>query len=143
MTHERSIIESTRLAPFRAHRVRWVLVVWTLTIWSSRIRNILVDDALTGFDRAVSLLVAGGLVALAVLVGWSIVRATPWAGVALVLLVAAGVLRWTIRGPMILLSDDWESGFKIVHTILWMVTVVLSALAWHEHRRQAEDQQPQ
>lgn len=115
-------------------RFQWALVAWTVVIWGSRIRNIVVDDDLAGFDRMVSIVVAMALLGAALLLGYALVTSTSWSGAALAVLVAIGILRWTIRGPIILLSDEWEVSFKIVHTILWCVTVIVSVLAWREHR---------
>lgn len=118
-----------------AHLYQWVLVAWTVAIWGSRIRNIFVDDELTGADRIVSISVAVGLLGAAILFGSALITSAKWSTAALVVLVAVGVVRWTIRGPLILASDEWDAGFKIVHTVLWLVTVALSLLAWREHRR--------
>ncbi len=114
---------------------QWSLVVWTLGIWGSRIRNIIADDELTSSERAVGFLVAAGLIGSALSLAFALVRSVPWTRVVLAALALLGVLRFTIRGPLILLDDQWDAGFKVVHTILWAVTVVLSVLAWREHRR--------
>ena len=119
----------------REIRLRLILVVWTLAIWGSRVRNILIDDELVGFDRFLSLAVAVVLIGSATAVAVSLVRPTSWRRSALGLLVVVGIVRWTLRGPVILLSDEWETGFKVVHTVLWLTTVALSVLAWGEHRR--------
>jgi ABC-type Fe3+-siderophore transport system permease subunit len=113
---------------------RWILVIWTLAIWGGRLRNIITDNELTGVERIVSLGVAVGLIAAACALLWAMVRGAPWKGRALAALVVLGIARWTLRGPVILLSDDWETSFKIVHTILWLGTVALSLAAWREHR---------
>ena len=42
---------------------------------------------------------------------------------------------WSIRGLIILVSDEWPVGFKVVHTVLWLVTAALSVLALREHPR--------
>jgi len=119
----------------RGITLRLALVVWTLAIWGSRVRNILVDDELVGFDRFLSLAVALVLIGSATAVAISMFRQTSWRSSALGVLVVVGILRWTLRGPVILLSDEWDAGFKIVHTVLWLTTVALSLLAWSEHRR--------
>lgn len=119
----------------RGITLRLALVVWTLAIWGSRVRNILVDDELVGFDRFLSLAVALVLIGSATAVAVSMFRQTSWRSSALGVLVVVGILRWTLRGPVILLSDGWDAGFKIVHTVLWLTTVALSLLAWSEHRR--------
>lgn len=114
---------------------QWSLVVWTLGIWGSRIRNIVADDDLTTSERTVGFLVAAGLIGSALSLAFGLVRSAPWTRFALAALALLGVLRFTIRGPLILLDDQWDTGFKVVHTILWAVTVALSVLAWREHRR--------
>jgi hypothetical protein len=119
----------------RGITLRLALVVWTLAIWGSRVRNILVDDELVGFERFLSLAVALVLIGSATAVAISMFRQTSWRSSALGVLVVVGILRWTLRGPVILLSDEWDAGFKIVHTVLWLTTVALSLLAWSEHRR--------
>lgn len=115
-------------------KYRWILVVWTLAVWGSRVRNILVDDELEGFDRFVSLGIALTLLVAAILVALALRSSASWTRPALGVLVLVGIARWTIRGPIIVLSDEWEVGFKVVHTVLWLVTVLLSVLAWREHQ---------
>jgi len=113
---------------------RVILVIWTLAIWGSRIRNIAADDELGGAERALALGVAAALLFAAVATAAALRFRTGWQTPTLLALVVLGVARWTIRGPFILLSDEWEASFKVVHTILWFVTVALSALAWREHQ---------
>ncbi|MEM7094114.1 MAG: hypothetical protein AAF567_14000 [Actinomycetota bacterium] len=36
---------------------------------------------------------------------------------------------WLVRGTGILIGD-WSVGFKVVHTVLWLVSAVLAVLAW-------------
>ena len=111
---------------------RALLVVWTIGIWGSRVRNILEDDDLAGSELAASLAVALFLVVAAVGVGLSLKRNLSWHGQALGILVLAGVARFTIRGIAILASSEWDVGFKVVHTVLWLVTVILSIAAARE-----------
>lgn len=118
-----------------ARLFQWSLVVWTLGIWGSRIRNVVVDDEPELAARVVSLLVALALIGSALLLAFGLIRSAPWTRSALLVLAVLGVLRFTVRGPFILLDDQWDTGFKIVHTILWTVTVALSLLAWREHKR--------
>lgn len=92
-----------------------------------------------GFDRVSALAISAGFVILGFVVSIGVVR-RDWHRGPLMVLIIAGVLRWTLRGPVILASDEWEVGFKVVHTVLWLVTVLLSVLAWRElHRREATD----
>jgi len=111
-----------------------MLAVWTLAIWGSRLRNAVADDELSGRELLQAVGIAAVFVGLAIVLGVGLWRRGAWTAPALIVLVIAGVVRWTIRGPVILLSDDWDTGFKIVHTVLWLVTVALSAMAWREGR---------
>lgn len=115
-------------------RYGWVLVLWTVLIWGSRLRNIVADDDLEGFDRVVSLGIALTLLVAAIAVAIALRSSAQWTRFALGVLVIVGIARWTIRGPIILISDEWELGFKVVHTVLWLVTVILGVLAWREHQ---------
>ena len=115
-------------------KFRAILIVWTLGIWGSRLRNIQADNDLDGAERFTALGIAYVLLAAATITGAAILRGAPWKRYPLAALVLIGILRWTVRGPIILFSSEWETGFKVVHTVLWLITVVLSVLAWREHR---------
>lgn len=115
-------------------KFRALLVVWTLGIWGSRLRNIQADAELAGTERALALSIAFVLLGAATVSGAAILRRSRWEIYPLGVLVVVGILRWTVRGPFILLSGEWEVAFKVVHTVLWFVTVALSVLAWREHR---------
>ncbi len=107
-------------------------MVWTVAIWGSRVRNIITDDELAGTERSASLVVAIFLILAAVAVGISLFRELRWHGQALGVLVLASVARFTIRGIAILASSEWDTGFKVVHTVLWGVTVILCLAAARE-----------
>ena len=96
---------------------RAALALWTLGIWGSRLRNAVADDELMGFDRVSALAISAGFVILGFVVSIGVVR-RDWHRGPLMVLIIAGVLRWTLRGPVILASDEWEVGFKVVHTCL-------------------------
>ena len=112
---------------------RWVLIVWTVGIWGSRARNIIEDDEAMFAEQLRSFLVAGVLIALAVGLAVTMVRKSTWHFPVLSLLIAGGVFRFGVRGTQILLDPQWDVGFKVVHTVLWAVTVLLSALAAREY----------
>jgi hypothetical protein len=103
------------------------LAAWTVSVWGTRIRNIARD----GGSR-LSLVVALALVVLAVGVAVSLVRAGEprWAVPALA---AATVATWAVRTPQILLGDH-SAAFRVVHTVLALVSVGLAVVAL---RRQA------
>lgn len=100
--------------------VRWALAAWTAVIWGSRIRNILDDGGGTG-----ALVVAVGLVALAVAVAVD-ARAVP-------LLAATTVAVWVVRVPLVL-SHGHGAAFVVVHLVLAAVSVALAVVAWRRQR---------
>jgi len=111
------------------------LSAWTLLVWVGRVRNVLADDDLDGFDRTWRLGVAilFVVVAVGILIGLVLglkngrVRA---ATVNLTLgLAAIGSAWWGFRGTQILVGD-WETSFKAVHSLLALGTVFLSVMAW-------------
>ena len=106
------------------------LVAWTFFVWTTRIGNIWRDADLdtgekvgrTALALSFTLLAVGVVVAL-------------WRGSARARLVAVGALAawstgvWVVRAVSIHVADH-EVGFKVVHTVLAVVSIVLSALAW-------------
>ena len=122
----------TNMSALRAVQFRLLLVVWTLGIWGSRLRNIFADDELVGSERSLAIIVAVLLLGSASITGAAVLREVSWVRRPLLVLAAVGIARWTFRGPIILISDEWTTGFKVVHTVLWLGTVVLSILAWRE-----------
>lgn len=121
--------------------------VWTLFVWGGRIRNVVTADDLTTAGRAWRL----GLAAVFV-VGAVIVLGTLWAARGDVqvhrrpggsdrVVVPSSLLRavtalavttaivWLVRGGGILLGE-YDAGFKVVHTVLAVVSIALGAAAW-------------
>ena len=120
---------------FKRAPMQWLLVAWTLLVWGSRLRNIAADDELSGTDRLLAFGVAGLFVVGAVLVVVSFAAGWSTHPHLLLALVIGGIARWSVRGPIILASDQWSFGFKLVHTVLWLLTVAISLAAWRELRR--------
>ena len=118
------------------------LVAWTLFVWTTRIANIWRDGALDGGEKLgrTGLALSLTLLALAVV-------ATLWRRVERAALVAVGglaawsVVVWVVRDARILVADH-EVGFKVVHTVLAVVSITLAALAWREARRAAASSPP-
>jgi hypothetical protein len=115
----------------RMSRPLLALGFWTLFIWVNRLRNVVVDDDLSGwswvwrFGVAVMFIVGGG-----VLVGGVLLRQN-WAAGAGGSLALIGGAWWFVRGIGTLFAD-FSVGFKVVHTVLALVTVCLGFLVVRE-----------
>lgn len=101
--------------PSRAWQL--ALPVATLSMWTTRIRNIVDDDW-----SAAELIVPVGLTVLAVA---AVVRRWPW----LAALAGATVAVWAVRVPLVFVRDHGV-GFKVVHVALAAVSVYLAVRAW-------------
>lgn len=100
---------------------RWPLYVflgWTVFVWAGRIRN------------GGSVALAASFLALAALALW---RRRPW----LTVLAAWTIGVWAVRTPMIL-ANDHDGAFKVVHTVLAVVSVTLALAAQRHVQRERE-----
>jgi len=93
----------------------YLLALWTLFTWGLRVRNAVADG-----DGVLSFVAPVLLVVLALL---TLVRARRWAP----LLAIASILAWLVRVP-IMLTNDHETAFLVVHVGLAVATWVLAAL---------------
>ncbi len=120
----------------RRHRAAVALVGWTFLVWTTRIANIWRDADLATGERWGRTLLALSFtvlaVAAAVALGRRLVQATV---VAMGALAAWTITVWVVRGIGILAADH-GLGFKVVHTVLAVVSIVLAVLAWRETRRE-------
>lgn len=119
------------------------LVVWTVLVWASRIRNVWSDDDLGTGGQVLRTGFAAVFLVMAVLVGirlWATRdRGWSWADRSLVgAFVAWTVGFWLVRGVGILV-DDHSTSFKAIHTVLMAISIWL---AWRAvpvlRRRSAE-----
>ena len=121
------------------------LVAWTFFVWTTRIANIWRDDALDTGEKVGRTGLALSFTLLAVAVVVTLWRRLPQASlVAVGGLAAWSVAVWVARDVRIVLADH-EVGFKVVHTVLAVVSIALAALSWREARRQdrsAADETP-
>lgn len=132
-------IDSSWADRVRAVAAALVLVVWTLFVWVGRVRNILVDDDLDGRSQLWRLALAFAFITLAVgltaalvpFVCWGRARSYGRARQIARGLAWFGIVVWPIRAVTILL-DTYDPAFKVVHTILAVVTVGLgvAVLRW-------------
>ncbi len=113
------------------------LVGWTFLVWTTRIANIWRDEALDTGEKLgrTGLALSFTLLAVAVVV-------TLWRRAERASLIAVGALAgwsvvvWVVRDGRILFADH-EVAFKVVHTVLAVVSIALAVLAWREARRAA------
>ena len=111
------------------------LVAWTLFVWTTRIANIWRDDALDLGERLGRTGLAASFTLLALAVVVTLWRRRPQASlIAVGALAGWSVVVWVVRDVRILAADH-TGGFKAVHTVLAVVSIVLAALAWREARR--------
>jgi hypothetical protein len=121
----------------RRHPATVALVAWTFLVWTTRIANIWRDADLDTGERWGRTLLALSFTVLAIAVAVAVVRRLRRATfVAVGALAAWTVIVWVVRGIGILAADH-DPAFKVVHTVLAVVSIVLAALAWRETRREA------
>lgn len=126
--------------------------VLSVAMWSGRIRNIVGDESLGGIGRAVRLAVAVSFVAAGIVVlvaclfgwrsrnwrqvtrreadGWRVGPGVPaWGYRMIVLLCGWTVAVWTVQGIGIIIDPNHDVGFKVVHTVLMVGSLVAAATA--------------
>jgi hypothetical protein len=106
-----------------------VLVVWTLLVWATRFGTIWSDDELT---------TAGKLGRTALALSFTVlalgVAVAAWRARRPVLRNAVGTLAgwtmvvWLVRAVQIVIGDH-DTGFKVVHVVLAVVSIALSVWA--------------
>ncbi|MGY6499279.1 MAG: hypothetical protein ACXIVQ_00060 [Acidimicrobiales bacterium] len=139
----------------------WPLVgigLLSIAMWTGRIRNVLADESLVGLGRTVRLVLAvsfvlGGVVVLSAC--WAGSRARNWRtttyfhdgewrvgpGVpawgrnAATALAGWTVAVWTVQGVGILLDPNHDAGFKAIHTVLMVGSLVVAGVALWGARR--------
>jgi hypothetical protein len=99
-----------------------VFLAWTVFVWAGRIRN------------GGSVLLAVSFLALAAIALW---RGGRWITALAVWTVAV----WAVRTPYILVHDH-PAGFKVVHTVLALVSIALAVSAERHVQRQRQAAAP-
>ena len=121
--------------------MRWTVgfAIWTLFVWVGRVRNIGADESLEGFEivwrlgLAVTFVVLG-TVTLAAGLRASAGRSSRLLRVVRPIAVFTAVV-WVVRAGGILLDGSHEAGFKVVHTVLAIVSIALATKAAQEVAR--------
>ena len=127
------------LSRINRRRATSALAAWSLLVWTSRIRNIWTDDALTTSGQVGRTALALSFTVLAVAALVTVLRPVSHRASTLVVDVLAGwtVAVWAVRVPGIMLNDH-EVAFVVVHVVLAVVSVALAALAVAEAHRAGE-----
>lgn len=117
----------------RSVKVVVPILVWTLFVWSSRIRNVWTDDDLStaGQWLRTGYAVVFLAFAIALVVRLWPRRRDPIGGRdqrLLAVFIAWSVAFWLIRGIGIIV-DDHTTSFTVIHTILMVISLFLAALA--------------
>lgn len=112
------------------------LVVWTLFVWTTRIRNIWGDQALTDAEKWGRTGLAMSFTVLAALVAVSLWKRLGWHGI-----VVKGLAGWTIgvwvARSIGIIRDDHDVAFVAAHLVLAVVSWALAGLAVREALRVA------
>jgi hypothetical protein len=111
------------------------LVAWTLLVWTTRISNIWGDDALSDGEKWGRTALALSFTALAVAVAVGLWQRSAWFRPAVVALAAWTVGVWVVRAVGIV-TGDHSAAFVVVHLVLAVVSIALSALAVREAVRE-------
>ena len=111
------------------------LVGFTFIVWLGRIRNVVLDDTLSGFDFAWSLGIAIVFLALAAaaLAGNRSESPNLWARA----LAMLSVGYWSVRGVQIAFADH-ETAFIVVHSVLARTSVILGAWVLLKQLRESQ-----
>lgn len=108
-------------------------VAWTLFVWGTRFRNAASDEELAGSELVTAYLAAGVFVALGLAVGAVVLLRRRQEVGRLDAVVVGGaaaftVVYWLIRMVTIALNDH-RVGFILVHVVLGLVSILVSAFA--------------
>jgi len=109
------------------------LAAWSLLVWATRIRNIWSDDELSSGEQWGRTALALSFTALALAVGWALLRAASWRRPVVLALAGWTVIVWVVRAIGIV-SADHDGAFVVVHLVLAAISIALAALAAREVR---------
>lgn len=114
------------------------LVAWTFLVWTTRIGNIWRDDALDTSGRVGRTALALSFTVLAALVVGALLRRPALVRPAVVALAGWTAAVWVVRDTSILVGDH-DTAFKVVHTILAVISIALAAWAFRSLRQPVDD----
>jgi len=117
--------------PARRPRAAIALAVWSLLVWTTRIRNIWTDDELSSGEQWGRTALAMSFTVLALAVGHAVYHRTSWQRPVVLALAAWTVAVWVVRSIGIATADH-EGAFIAVHLVLAVMSIALAALAARE-----------
>jgi len=118
----------------RRHPAAVALVLWSLFVWATRIRNIWTDDQLSAGEQWGRTALALSFTVLALTVGWAVVRSAPWRGPVVLVLAAWTIAVWIVRSIGISTTDH-DGAFIAVHLALALISIGLAVLGIREERQ--------
>jgi hypothetical protein len=117
------------VVPMRRNLPVLALVVWTFFVWTTRIGNIWGDDDLDTAGKVGRTALALSFTVLAAVVLLALWRGTGAQSRMAVLALAGWTAAvWAVRDTSILIGDH-DTAFKVVHTVLAVVSIGLAAWA--------------
>lgn len=117
--------------------MRWTVAfsIWTVFVWAGRVRNVVADASIDGLEVAWRLGLACTFLAFAFATLALLARTRGEPSTPLLRVIRSfaifTTLVWVVRAGGILLDGSHPAGFKIVHTLLAIVSI---ALAWQADR---------
>jgi hypothetical protein len=109
------------------------LAVWSLLIWTTRIRNIWTDDELSTGEHWGRTALALSFTGLALVVGYAVYRRATWLPKAVHALAGWTIAVWVVRSIGIATADH-DGAFIAVHLVLAAISIALAGLAAREVR---------
>ena len=109
------------------------LAVWSVLVWTTRIRNIWTDDELSTSEQWSRTALALSFTVLALAVGHAVYHRTSWQRPIVRALAGWTTVVWVVRSIGIATADH-DGAFIAVHLVLAAISIGLAALAVREVR---------
>ena len=107
------------------------LAVWSLLVWTTRIRNIWTDEELNTGEQWTRTALALSFTVLALAVGHAVYHRTTWRPTAVRALAGWTIAVWVVRSVGIATADH-DGAFIAVHLVLAVISITLAVLALRE-----------
>jgi len=117
------------------------LAVWSLLVWTTRIRNIWTDDELSTGEQWGRTGLALSFTVLALAVGHAVYHRSTWLPPVVRALAGWTTAVWVVRSIGIVTADH-DGAFVVVHLVLAAVSIGLAVLAAREVRTPATRSEP-